>query len=132
MFEQSNGPFYNVETGRRDGRVSNLSLAADMPDVNDSIGQLKSKFKRKGLSDKDLVVLSGMCATPFCYSASMLSITCVCYMLFTYICLWILPDLEVFEQKPIFANTKSSIRCSKWFSDGNWILFSVPDCNIGV
>ncbi|PKI63939.1 hypothetical protein CRG98_015668 [Punica granatum] len=57
----SNGPFYEVETGRRDGRVSSMSLAADMPDVHDSIQLLKSKFKRKGLSDKDLVLLSGAC-----------------------------------------------------------------------
>lgn len=56
----SNGPSYEVPTGRRDGRVSNMSLASDMPDVGDSIEQLKSKFSRKGLSDRDLVLLSGM------------------------------------------------------------------------
>ncbi|KAF8030821.1 hypothetical protein BT93_D0114 [Corymbia citriodora subsp. variegata] len=54
----SNGPFYEVQTGRRDGRVSNQTLAADMPDVNDSIHLLKSKFRQKGLNDKDLVLLS--------------------------------------------------------------------------
>ncbi|KAF8019996.1 hypothetical protein BT93_G0630 [Corymbia citriodora subsp. variegata] len=54
----ANGPAYKVPTGRRDGRVSNVSLAADMPDVGDSIQQLKSKFSEKGLSDKDLVLLS--------------------------------------------------------------------------
>ncbi|XP_030544113.1 peroxidase 43 [Rhodamnia argentea] len=54
----SDGPFYEVETGRRDGRVSNWTLAADMPDVNDSIRTLKSKFIQKGLKDKDLVLLS--------------------------------------------------------------------------
>ncbi|XP_075494257.1 peroxidase 43-like [Primulina tabacum] len=52
------GPSYEVETGRRDGLVSNLRLADDMPDVNDSILKLKQKFFDKGLTDKDLVVLS--------------------------------------------------------------------------
>lgn len=46
--------------GRRDGMVSNLSLADDMPDTDDSIQTLKEKFINKGLSEKDLVVLSGM------------------------------------------------------------------------
>ncbi|TXG53837.1 hypothetical protein EZV62_019093 [Acer yangbiense] len=56
----SNGPAYDVPTGRRDGEVSNVSLADDMPDVSDSIQQLKTKFFLKGLSDKDLVLLSGI------------------------------------------------------------------------
>ncbi|KAK4801599.1 hypothetical protein SAY86_022086 [Trapa natans] len=55
----SDGPFYEVPTGRRDGLFSSVSLAGDMPEVNDSIEQLKSKFKLKGLSDRDLVLLSG-------------------------------------------------------------------------
>ncbi|KAK9286585.1 hypothetical protein L1049_014984 [Liquidambar formosana] len=54
----ASGPFYQVPTGRRDGRVSNISQAGDMPDVSDSIQQLKAKFLNKGLSEKDLVVLS--------------------------------------------------------------------------
>ncbi|MCE3214702.1 Peroxidase 43 [Datura stramonium] len=54
----ANGPFYNVETGRRDGLVSNVTLADNMPDVDDSIQQLKHKFAEKGLSEKDLVLLS--------------------------------------------------------------------------
>lgn len=56
---QANGPAYQVPTGRRDGLVSNLSLADDMPDVSDSIELLKTKFLNKGLSVKDLVLLSG-------------------------------------------------------------------------
>ncbi|XP_075098843.1 peroxidase 43-like [Nicotiana tabacum] len=54
----ANGPSYEVETGRRDGVISNLSLAENMPDVSDSIQVLKAKFSDKGLSEKDLVVLS--------------------------------------------------------------------------
>ncbi|KAK3184904.1 hypothetical protein Dsin_032190 [Dipteronia sinensis] len=56
----SNGPAYDVPTGRRDGEVSNVSLANDMPDVSDSIQQLRTKFFLKGLLDKDLVLLSGI------------------------------------------------------------------------
>lgn len=54
----ANGPFYQVETGRRDGLVSDKSLANNMPDVEDSIQVLKTKFQQKGLTAKDLVVLS--------------------------------------------------------------------------
>ncbi|KAM3361075.1 peroxidase 43 isoform X1 [Capsicum galapagoense] len=53
------GAFYEVETGRRDGRVSDLSFAEKMPDVDDSIEVLKQKFKTKGFTEKDLVILSG-------------------------------------------------------------------------
>ncbi|KAL3620907.1 Peroxidase 43 [Castilleja foliolosa] len=52
------GPFYEAETGRRDGNVSNVRLADNMPDVADSIQKLKAKFLEKGLSHKDLVLLS--------------------------------------------------------------------------
>ncbi|KAK4838407.1 hypothetical protein QYF36_013497 [Acer negundo] len=68
----SNGPAYDVPTGRRDGGVSNVSLADDMPDVSDSIQQLKTKFFLKGLSDKDLVLLSGI------YFSLSLSSSCMC------------------------------------------------------
>lgn len=57
---QANGPAYEVPTGRRDGRVSDMSLAKDMPEVSDSIQILKDKFMQKGLNAKDLVLLSGM------------------------------------------------------------------------
>ncbi|XP_034674246.1 peroxidase 43-like [Vitis riparia] len=53
-----NGPFYQVPTGRRDGRVSDISHAANIPEAGDSIQLLKSKFRQKGLSDRDLVLLS--------------------------------------------------------------------------
>ncbi|KAL0412705.1 UNVERIFIED_CONTAM: Peroxidase 43 [Sesamum radiatum] len=52
------GPFYDVETGRKDGMVSNVTLADDMPDVADSVMSLKTKFFLKGLNEKDLVLLS--------------------------------------------------------------------------
>ncbi|XAR53084.1 Peroxidase [Bertholletia excelsa] len=54
----AHGPAYDVPTGRRDGRASVVSAADDMPDVSDSIQQLKAKFLQKGLSAKDLVLLT--------------------------------------------------------------------------
>ncbi|KAF3443721.1 hypothetical protein FNV43_RR13411 [Rhamnella rubrinervis] len=55
-----NGPFWEVPTGRRDGRVSLASEAlTNLPPPFAFISQLKSMFSGKGLSVKDLVVLSG-------------------------------------------------------------------------
>jgi peroxidase len=54
------GPFWEVETGRRDGRVSNiLEPLTNLPPFFANISQLISMFRSKGLSVKDLVVLSG-------------------------------------------------------------------------
>ncbi|KAK4401914.1 Peroxidase 43 [Sesamum angolense] len=55
---EAKGPRYEVETGRRDGVVSDVRLADGMPDVADSIHKLRAKFSQKGLSDKDLVLLT--------------------------------------------------------------------------
>ncbi|KAK9111371.1 hypothetical protein Scep_018890 [Stephania cephalantha] len=54
----SGGPVYQVQTGRRDGLTSTTSSADDMPEVTESIQQLKNKFIQKGLSVKDFVLLS--------------------------------------------------------------------------
>lgn len=54
------GPFWQVPTGRRDGRVSKLQDALNnLPAPTFGISALKSAFAAKGLSVKDLVVLSG-------------------------------------------------------------------------
>ncbi|KAK9268160.1 hypothetical protein L1049_010602 [Liquidambar formosana] len=54
------GPSWQVETGRRDGRVSNISEAlANLLSPFANITQLKAGFQQRGLSAKDLVVLSG-------------------------------------------------------------------------
>ncbi|KAL6868359.1 hypothetical protein ACP4OV_015204 [Aristida adscensionis] len=52
------GPSFDVPTGRRDGKVSNLRDADALPDVKDGIDALRSKFAANGLDDKDLVLLS--------------------------------------------------------------------------
>ncbi|XP_058097320.1 peroxidase 43-like [Magnolia sinica] len=54
----SNGPSYEVPTGRRDGRNSNISDADNMPEIEDTVQQLRDKFMEKGLSGKDLVLLT--------------------------------------------------------------------------
>ncbi|KAL3714767.1 hypothetical protein ACJRO7_006636 [Eucalyptus globulus] len=55
-----NGPYWQVPTGRRDGRVSQLQDALNnLPAPTFGISALKSSFAAKGLSVKDLAVLSG-------------------------------------------------------------------------
>ncbi|XP_009787653.1 peroxidase 27-like [Nicotiana tabacum] len=54
------GPFWEVETGRRDGRVSNITEALfNLIPPFANITSLKQGFLQRGLSVKDLVVLSG-------------------------------------------------------------------------
>ncbi|KAL7117818.1 hypothetical protein ACP275_03G096800 [Erythranthe tilingii] len=53
------GPTYEVEAGRRDGRLSSAILASHMPEFHDSLDTLRLKFFEKGLTEADLVLLSG-------------------------------------------------------------------------
>ncbi|XP_075667029.1 peroxidase 27-like [Castanea sativa] len=56
----SKGPSWEVETGRRDGIISNLTEALlNLIPPFANITTLKNDFQQKGLSVKDLVVLSG-------------------------------------------------------------------------
>ncbi|KAL6330175.1 hypothetical protein AAG906_040096 [Vitis piasezkii] len=55
-----NGPYWQVPTGRRDGKVSvALEALTNLPPPFANITQLKAMFQSKGLSIKDLAVLSG-------------------------------------------------------------------------
>ncbi|XP_024992048.1 peroxidase 27-like [Cynara cardunculus var. scolymus] len=56
---QIKGPYWAVPLGRRDGRVSIASESLTLPAPFDDITRLKEQFSAKGLSVKDLVVLSG-------------------------------------------------------------------------
>ncbi|XP_071737755.1 peroxidase 27-like [Rutidosis leptorrhynchoides] len=56
---QIRGPFWPVPLGRRDGRVSLLADSFTLPPPFANITVLKAIFASKGLSVKDLVVLSG-------------------------------------------------------------------------
>ncbi|KAI7742524.1 hypothetical protein M8C21_001566, partial [Ambrosia artemisiifolia] len=58
-FVRIKGPYWPVPLGRRDGRVSIASESLTMPSPFDDITRLKAQFAAKGLSVKDLVVLSG-------------------------------------------------------------------------
>lgn len=63
---QTNGPWYAVETGRRDGRVSSdFDANNDLPGPNTTIVDLKIYFSFKGMGWKDIVVLSGAYVIPF-------------------------------------------------------------------
>ncbi|KAI9123217.1 hypothetical protein K1719_006106 [Acacia pycnantha] len=54
------GPFYDVELGRRDGRISTIaSVQHSLPQPSDTLDQLNSQFSRRGLSQTDLIALSG-------------------------------------------------------------------------
>ncbi|XP_022734627.1 peroxidase 27-like [Durio zibethinus] len=54
------GPYWEVPLGRRDGRVSILNeVFSELPAPFANITQLKQMFAAKGLSVKDLAVLSG-------------------------------------------------------------------------
>ncbi|KAF4384906.1 hypothetical protein F8388_010504, partial [Cannabis sativa] len=55
----SRGLTWAVPTGRRDGRISSASEAANLPGFTDSIDDQKLKFAAKGLTPKDLVTLVG-------------------------------------------------------------------------
>ncbi|KAL8228449.1 hypothetical protein R6Q57_016033 [Mikania cordata] len=57
--EQIKGPVWLVPLGRRDGNISKASESITLPPPFASITQLKTIFASKGLSVKDLVVLSG-------------------------------------------------------------------------
>lgn len=57
---QKGGPFYKVELGRRDGRVSAISsVQHHIPSPDFNLNQLTSLFAANGLNITDLVALSG-------------------------------------------------------------------------
>lgn len=55
---KSDGPSWQVPTGRRDGRVSS-SQGLNLPSPLDSVTVQRQKFAAKGLDDHDLVTLVG-------------------------------------------------------------------------
>lgn len=57
---QAGGPTYNVELGRRDGRVSRASrVAGNLPEPEFNLVQLNSMFAKHNLSQIDMIALSG-------------------------------------------------------------------------
>lgn len=57
--QQSGGPSWEVQLGRRDGTTANISGANNLPGPVDTLAVLQSKFAAVGLDDTDLVTLSG-------------------------------------------------------------------------
>ncbi|KAK7329250.1 hypothetical protein VNO77_23402 [Canavalia gladiata] len=54
------GPFYEVELGRRDGKVSTIaSVQRRLPHPDFNLNQLNSMFSSNGLSQTDMIALSG-------------------------------------------------------------------------
>uniref|UniRef100_A0A453EBF6 Peroxidase 1 n=1 Tax=Aegilops tauschii subsp. strangulata TaxID=200361 RepID=A0A453EBF6_AEGTS len=53
------GPSWSVPLGRRDGRISSAADAKALPSPADPVSVQRQKFADQGLSDHDLVTLSG-------------------------------------------------------------------------
>ncbi|XP_027351171.1 peroxidase 55 [Abrus precatorius] len=54
------GPEYDVEVGRRDGMISEASsVEANIPKASFNLNQLNAIFSKKGLSQMDMIALSG-------------------------------------------------------------------------
>ena len=57
---QTGGFGYDVPAGRRDGRISLLSdTLIDIPRPTSNLAQLSQFFARKGLTQEEMVTLSG-------------------------------------------------------------------------
>ncbi|XP_022728788.1 peroxidase 45-like [Durio zibethinus] len=60
VIQLTEGPFYKVELGRRDGRISTkASVQNQLPHPNFNLDQLNSMFARHGLTQTDMIALSG-------------------------------------------------------------------------
>lgn len=60
--KQSHGPWYDVETGRRDGNVTVAEYVDnDLPPPDSNIVDVKTFFSVKSLNSKDIAVLFGSC-----------------------------------------------------------------------
>lgn len=55
----SNGPFWSVPLGRRDGTTASESEANNLPSPFEPLENITAKFISKGLEKKDVAVLSG-------------------------------------------------------------------------
>ena len=65
---QAGGPFYKVELGRRDGRISTIaSVQHKLPQPDFNLDQLNRMFSLHGLDQTDMIALSGMFISPLNY-----------------------------------------------------------------
>lgn len=56
---QTNGPSWDVKSGRKDGRVSLAANVNNLPSLADSITVLLNNFASFGLNTEDFVALIG-------------------------------------------------------------------------
>ena len=60
MILQSGGPSYEVELGRLDGKSSTAaSVTGKLPHPNFNLNQLNAMFAANGLTQADMIALSG-------------------------------------------------------------------------
>ncbi|CAN1265073.1 Peroxidase 66 [Linum perenne] len=67
---KSGGPSWNVQKGRKDGRVSKSSDTVNLPSPTFNVTQLIHAFATRGLAPKDLVALSGAHTLGFSHCSS--------------------------------------------------------------
>jgi peroxidase len=69
MMVQTGGPFYRVELGRLDGKVATrATVKHSLPGASLDLDQLNKLFAANGLTQTDMIALSGMAIT--CISSS--------------------------------------------------------------
>ena len=56
---QTGGMFWDVPAGRRDGRVSLAAETIDIPAPFNNLDELTRAFNKKGLTQREMVALSG-------------------------------------------------------------------------
>lgn len=71
MQVQCGGPSYQVQLGRRDGMVSQASMASILPGPNVDISTAIDLFGRKGINALEMVSLMGT-SQPICYDVAIL------------------------------------------------------------
>ncbi|KAB5524034.1 hypothetical protein DKX38_021783 [Salix brachista] len=65
-FVRTGGISYDVQAGRRDGKVSLIAETSDLPAPTLNVDELTQSFAKKGLSQEEMVTLSGRTGGPCC------------------------------------------------------------------
>jgi hypothetical protein len=64
MMMQTGGPYYQVELGRLDGKVATRAIVKhSLPGPSFNLNQLTKLFAANGLTQTDMIALSGMAIT---------------------------------------------------------------------